>query len=180
MEFKTWWTIFSFFSNDASISLSMLWVSRRKLYNHARKQIENKYLASVVMYPLTLPKEYIFLKLNRDSCLQFSLFHRNNCHILLIQGVRTNLYHDKGVSRVLRRFWKINFYYDRELIQAYNKNFKNILTVLIFRYKSWWFLCYKRSLIDLTSARICQGCKPCWSQEMKKKLVPSRNGHLCC
>ena len=82
------------------------------------------------------------------------------------------MYHDKGVSRVLRRFWKINFYYDRELIQAYNKNFKNILTVLIFRYKSWWFLCYKRSLIDLTSARICQGCKPCWSQEMKKKLVP--------
>ena len=68
------------------------------------------------------------------------------------------MYHDKGVSRVLRRFWKINFYYDRELIQAYNKNFKNILTVLKFRYKSWWFLCYKRSLIDLTSARICQGC----------------------
>ena len=100
------------------------------------------------------------------------MFHRNNCHILLIQGVRTNLYHDKGVSRVLRRFWKINFYYDRELIQAYNKNFKNILTVLIFKYKSWWFLCYKRSLIDLTSARICQVCKPCWSQEMKKKLVP--------
>ena len=61
MEFKTWWKIFSFFSNDASISLSMLWVSRRKLYNPARKQIENKYLASVVMYPLTLPKEYFFL-----------------------------------------------------------------------------------------------------------------------
>ena len=88
---------FSFFSNDASISLSMLWVSRRKLYNPARKQIENKYLASVVMYPLTLPKEYFFLIKSRFMNKLVSRQRSVTCPTEILE------------DQILRTFWLYSY-----------------------------------------------------------------------